>query len=326
MSASASLFRPLPVPPTNNALDARDRTRLVRSARKLGAVFGATPQLVEPDPLARPATLLPIGAAPSNSRPSTPFSLRTRSDSPASRPSTPGSFYSSSSTNSSMASLALPTPRTSSESLAEPTKGYSSTTRGRRSKELPRPLVLRLNAVPMPPNDRRAGYAHAHAASTDYLNVDVNREMDTLPPTPSTARSASCPPATPTTPVPPTAAELRRKRMAKLTRTLGENVPVDLVFPTAPATASASTSTLAPPSSAATERALPPAPQSAVTAVERARRRRSMSVDVSQAAAAAAVLAAPRNSRIWVTGGSLWTGEWNRRDIREVQNQLRRLR
>ena len=229
-----------------------------------------------------------------------------------------------------MASLALPTPRTSSESLAEPAKGYSATTRGRRPKELPRPLVLRLNAVPMPPNDRRAGHthAHAHAASTDYLDADVNREVDALPPTPSTARSASCPPATPTTPVPPTAAELRRKRMAKLTRTLGENVPVDLVFPTTPAVtpASASVSAFVPPSTAASERTLPPAPQSAITTVERARRRRSMSVDVSQAAAVATMLAAPRNSRIWVTGGSLWTGEWNRRDIREVQNQLRRLR
>ena len=88
--------------------------------------------------------------------------------------------------------------------------------------------------------------------------------------------------------------------MAKLARTLGENIPVDLVFPTL------SAADREPPS-----------------AVERANRRRSMSVDVSHAAA---VLAVPRSSRIWVTGGSLWTGEWNRRDIREVQNQLRRLR
>ncbi|EPT00486.1 hypothetical protein FOMPIDRAFT_1060274 [Fomitopsis schrenkii] len=309
MSTSASFFRTLPAPPTTNTLDPRDRTRLVRSARKLGNVLGTTPQVVEQDP--RPANLLPIGAASSTSRPSTPFSLR--SNSPSSRPSTPGSIYSSSSTNSSMASLALPTPRTSSESLAEPAKGYS-TTRGRRSKELPRPLVLRLNAVPMPPNDWRAAHTRVHGAANDYL--DAPSDADALPPTPSTARSASCPPVTPTTPVPPTAVELRRKRMAKLTRTLGENVPLDLVFPTTPATST--------PSTAATERAIPPPPQSAVTAVERARRRRSMSVDMPQAAAS--VLAAPRNSRIWVTGGSLWTGEWNRRDISEVQNQLRRLR
>ncbi|KAI0732591.1 hypothetical protein C8Q72DRAFT_124177 [Fomitopsis betulina] len=232
-------------------------------------VLETTPLVVE--------HLLPIGAA---SRPGTPFSFRI---SPSSRPSTPGSLYSSS-TNSSMASLVLPTPRTSSESLAEPAHGYS-TTRARRSKELPRPLVLRLHAVPAPP---RLPAHHAPPGA------------DARPPTPSTARSASCPPLTPTTPVPPSAAELRRKRMAKLARTLGENIPVDLVFPT----------------SSAADREPP-------SAVERANRRRSMSVDVSHAAA---VLAVPRSSRIWVTGGSLWTGEWNRRDIREVQNQLRRLR
>ncbi|KAH9829036.1 uncharacterized protein C8Q71DRAFT_450610 [Rhodofomes roseus] len=278
MSTSTSYTRPLP--PTPNAPNAHERTRLVRSPQKLGSV--STPQP------AQSGGLLPIGCAAAY----TPFSLR--SSSPASRPSTPGSVYSSSSTNSSMASLALPTPRTSAESLAEP-KGYSATARGRRSKELPRPLVLRLNAVPMPPNDRRAA----------------------LPPTPTTARSSSAPPATPTTPMPPSSSELRRKRMAKLARTLGENVPVDLVFPETPAPPPA------PEPVTAVDRALPPLPLPATTAFERARRRRSMSVDLSQAAAA---VLAPRSSRIWVTGGSLWTGEWNRKDIREVQQQLRRLR
>lgn len=279
--------------PTHNALEAHHRIRLVRSARKLGAVLGSTPQVADHEPpTAGPAPLLPIGCTPS-SRPSTPFSLR--GSPPSSRPSTPGSIYSSSSTNSSMASLTLSTPRTSAESLrlAEP-KGFS-TPRGRRSKELPRPLVLRLNAVPMPPTDRRA----ANAAPTPAL-----------PRTPSTPRSSSAPPATPTTPMPPSAAELRRKRMAKLARTLGENVPVDLVFPPSPAPA---------PEPATAVARTPPSLLS--PAAERTRRRRSMSVEV-----AAAVLAPSRDSRIWVTGGNLWTGEWNRRDIREVQQQLRRLR
>ncbi|KZT64803.1 hypothetical protein DAEQUDRAFT_752825 [Daedalea quercina L-15889] len=293
MTATVASIQPLPS--TYNTLEAHQRTRLFPSARKLRNVFGSTPQFAEQDPFPStgPVSLLPIGYTPSGSRHSTPFSLR--SSSPPSRPSTPGSIYSSSSTNSSMASLALTTPRTSFESLAEP-KGYSATC-GRRSKELPRPLVLRLNAVPMPPNDRRAANASP-------------------PPTPSTARSSSAPPATPTTPVPTALSEVRRKRMAKLTRTLGENVPVDLVFPSSPAPIPAPTT--------AVERALPSLPRPAITSVERARRRRSMSVDMSQAAAA--VLATPRNSRIWVTGGSLWTGEWNRKDIREVQQQLRRLR
>ena len=33
-----------------------------------------------------------------------------------------------------------------------------------------------------------------------------------------------------------------------------------------------------------------------------------------------------RSSRVWVTNNGTWTGEWNRRDIREVQHQLRNLK
>ncbi|CCM05673.1 uncharacterized protein FIBRA_07903 [Fibroporia radiculosa] len=120
------------------------------------------------------------------------------------------------------------------------------------------------------------------------------------PPTPSTATSARSGtlPVTPTTPVPPPVTEVRRKRMAKLARTLGENIPLDLVFPPSPKSA-------APPP--------PSAPPTAKT-----RRRRSASVDLGAVA--------PRSSRIWVTGDNSWIGEWNRRDIREVQQHLRVLK
>ncbi|KAG2342611.1 hypothetical protein BDR05DRAFT_1000623 [Suillus weaverae] len=45
-------------PPTTNILDSQQRMRLIRSARKLGAVMGTTPYLLEADV---PITLLPIG-------------------------------------------------------------------------------------------------------------------------------------------------------------------------------------------------------------------------------------------------------------------------
>jgi len=72
--------------------------------------------------------------------------------------------------------------------------------------------------------------------------------------------------------------------MAKLTRTLGENVPPELVFaaqhPDSPAVKQ--------------EVVLPPSLK--------------------------------RSSKVWETGAAAWRGEWNRKDIREVQNQLRNLK
>ena len=47
-----------------------------------------------------------------------------------------------------------------------------------------------------------------------------------------------------------------------------------------------------------------------------------MSVDFQQSEPASE----RRSSRVWVTGNGSWTGEWNRKDIREVQQQLRALR
>ncbi|KAI0946876.1 hypothetical protein AcW1_010208 [Taiwanofungus camphoratus] len=272
MNVTTTILHPA-IPPTSNTLEAHQRSRLIRSARKLGTVLGSTPQLVEPESSVTPIpiTLLPIGS--STSRPRVPNSLASQkqgsSFSPS--PSAPKSLYTSS-TNSSVASLALSPPRTSSDTLPEP-KSYSA--KPRRSKELPRPLVLRLNAVPMPPSDRR---------------------MRALPPTPSTATSMSIP-VTPTTPVAPTATETRRKRMAKLKHTLGENIPFDLVFPS-PARSRAPSSSPA-----------------------KAGRRRSMSVNHEQD-----MLSMKRTSRVWVTGNNVWTGEWNRKDIKEVQQQLRALK
>ncbi|KAH9943954.1 hypothetical protein B0H21DRAFT_469645 [Amylocystis lapponica] len=271
MNVTTTILHPTP-PPTTNTLDARQRVRLIRSARKLGSVLGATPQLIEPQPSPPevPIARLPFGPS---SRPGTPKSLLShRRGSPAPSASPTPSLYASSA-NSSVASLVLPTPHGSCESLPEP-RGYSS--KPRRSKELPRPLVLRLNAVPVSHSDPR---------------------VRVQPPSPSTATSVTTPtPFTPTTPVPPSSAEARRRRMAKLQRTLGENVPHDLVFP-APTPASAP-STLSVP------------------ALGHHGRSPSLDDDLPPA----------RSSRVWVTGSSAWTGEWNRRDIREVQQQLRALR
>ncbi|PCH41893.1 hypothetical protein WOLCODRAFT_151928, partial [Wolfiporia cocos MD-104 SS10] len=89
-----------------------------------------------------------------------------------------------------------------------------------------------------------------------------------------------------------------------LARTLGADVPAELVFPAHAASASASPDDDASP------------------------KRRSRSLDASppQPQREAEAAAEAHDAHTWVTGNGLWTGEWNRRDIKEVQQQLRTLR
>ncbi|CDO69609.1 hypothetical protein BN946_scf184778.g2 [Trametes cinnabarina] len=144
------------------------------------------------------------------------------------------------------------------------------------------------------------------AARRGYVMAE---RITVTPPTPSL-------PLTPTTPLTPTATETRRKRLAKLKRTLGDNVPIDLVLPLrAPKHASATPSPTTPSAAAkSSPLSTPRAPQSS--------RRRSMSLDFQHTEPPSQ----RRSSRVWVTGNGSWTGEWNRKDIREVQQQLRALR
>ena len=63
------------------------------------------------------------------------------------------------------------------------------------------------------------------------------------------------------------------------------------------------------------------------TTKPKTRPHRSMSVDfATQQPSADGALPAARSSRVWVTGNKMWRGEWNRKDIREVQKQLRSLK
>ncbi|CAL1710576.1 unnamed protein product [Somion occarium] len=249
MNATSTILYPTP-PPTVNNLDAQQRARLVRSTRKLGAMLGATPQLIEVD--ARPKPIPVSFRSAGQSRPLTPKTKTHRRHGsifevfPETCP-----YSSSSSTNSSALSLTLPEPRSSVDVLPTP-KSFS--TNPRRSADAPRPLVLRLNA-PTPTSD----LASPDTATTIKFSHHTDGML-----TP-----------TPVTPVVPSAAELRRKKIAKLTRTL-EPLP---------------------------------------------RKQRSMSVDESTGDDVFA-----RTSRIWVTGTKAWQGAWNRKDIVEVQKQLRNLK
>lgn len=291
-----------PTPPlTSNIIDTKQRNRLMRSTRKLGAVLGTTPQVVEPEPsLARPPisiSLHPQGPRPLRKlqRPTTADSENSSSFGTISNPA-PTFLYSSPSMNSSVASFSQAAPSARDSRKRRPT--IKST--GKRSMEIPPPLVLHL-AAPAP-------------------------KHHSLPQTPSTASTLTpgsrtpcdSPAVTPLTPVFPSSTESRRKRMAKLTRTLGEKIPPQLVFATRkPSVPSLRPTALAIPS-------LPPK-GSLNEKPKNTNRRRSMSVDFVNVMNAN-VPPVSRSSRVWVTSTSTWWGEWNRKDIRDVQKQLRNLK
>ena len=352
-------------PPTFNTLDGRQRARLIRSTRKLGDVLGTTPLLVEEEYDLRHKPL-PI------SPPSRDRKRRQGSIFEFPPPSGPYPYnYASSSANSSVSSLALP--RSSLDSNQSDASAHSASSlptpksfsrhvreksKGKRTP-LPTPLVLRLNAVPLPPSDPRV-----QPPTPDTGATLTPSNLLSVPHT--TGLSLPVTPTTPRTPSTPTVTETRRKRLAKLKRTLGENVPAELIMPVNRLVRPNSTSPIHPP--AAPQDNTPPArsavprpqhprtqkksvpPPSAARAPAKTSRRRSMSVDLSarptpppppsvKAARPRAHARSPSHSPPvtsprsdadaaggWVTGASSWTGEWNRKDIREVQSQLRNLR
>ncbi|KAI0768771.1 hypothetical protein BD413DRAFT_561288 [Trametes elegans] len=380
-------------PPTSNKLDARQRNRLIRTTRKLGAVLGTTPQLFEHDPTTPTFAALPIGI-PARSTPrrsplrKTSAYAKRRQGSVFQVP--PCVYDSESSASSSASSLFLPRPSVDSTTSVDSASSLpqdrsftrhvreKSRTKGKRAPQLPTPLVLRLNAVPLPPSDPRVQPITPDTSTTIVFATPSAASAVFTPLTPtsrSVSTSRSRPranamlPTTPTTPVTPTATETRRRRLAKLKRTLGDNVPPELILPlrsararqpssgsptpTAPSPPSLPHQSHSAPASVSTsahgrkksQGTLPRLyPPSAPGAGKKAGRRRSLSVDVATASAASASASGSersrtsveeaqtrtptqrRPSRVWVTGAGTWVGEWNRRDIREVQQQLRALR
>ncbi|KAH9912259.1 uncharacterized protein BXZ73DRAFT_93229 [Epithele typhae] len=311
------------LPPTSNTLDGRQRARLIRSTRKLGAVLGATPLLLE-------GNVRPFGYTAAKPLPSPPKRDRKRRQgsvfgfAPPTEPSSSTSLAlprTSTDSQSSVDSMpSLPTPQSFARHVREKSK-YKG-----KSAPLPAPLVLRLNA--------------RH------------------PPRPRPLHPLR-PPQDPHHPRHPTATETRRKRLAKLKRTLGENVPPELIMPRN----RHAHSVASPTEPSRPKRAAPP-PQRAdsyvpshpsADAVAKTARRRSLSVDhykhgvgspvpVARPAPASPAHAHGRSPSTppamamadrgpgsagahgWTTGAKSWMGEWNRKDIRDVQNQLRNLR
>ncbi|KAI0696591.1 hypothetical protein BC835DRAFT_1414147 [Cytidiella melzeri] len=264
-------------PLTVNTLNNYEKARLIRSTRKLEAMLGTTPHLTEAEPIY--VTLPPMDCPPS---PRTKASRRHGSIFtifPIIPSSSDASLYSSPSTNSSVSSLTvLPASEPLPSAQVLPTPKSFSSSKSRRSAEPPRPLILRVNTVPVQSCDNRIPLS----PMSPFITSTTTTPSPLLPDMPRKLSEA----------------EVRRKRMAKLNRTFGENVPPEYVFPRHGQRKAAVADATSPPRQQPRNIPIPPSP------------------------------VVRRSSQVWTTGSDTgaWRGEWNRKDIGEVQHKLRTLR
>ena len=269
----------LPPPPTSNHLDLDQKSRLIKSTRKLGQVLGTTPYLLE-IPSEIPIILHSIGPRTSSPTPSTSSTSSTESIESIKRSRRQGSIFQCSpiahSASSSTSSLSLPG-NMSSSSVDLPSTHSAPVSRRSKDANRPPPLVLHLNPVVVSPDDHRIGKSQLGPLPTPPASV-----VDGFPMSPTTPTSNALFHQK-------READAKRRKMNKVNRTFGENVPAELIFP------------------ALVNRI----PSFASRPTTITRNRRSMTVSGAQ---------------VWSTGTQAWVGEWNRGNIQEVQAQLRQLK
>lgn len=294
MASTTTSTNARPPPPTINNLDAAQRARVMRSSRKLGAVLGTTPFLLESCGSTMPVTLHRASTQRDDSHPRTLLSHTKHhhhhhrqysifEEGRASSESLPPLLPSHTSSSSKESLLSTSESSTEGEDSSVP---LMLAVRSLHSGVNPRPLIL-LNSVPQSSSD-------THVPSATLSPLDV--------------------PPTPTTPIQLSHTEVRRRKMARVVRTLGENVPPELVFRRMDSEDwSEKTSE---------SRSAPRKPTNS-----KANRRRSASVGSSTQWQRLLELPAP----VFSSGSKApedqrWVGEWNRRNIGQVQRELRSLR
>jgi hypothetical protein len=286
-------------PPTTNKLDAVQRARVMRYSRKLGAVLGTTPFLLESCGSTMPATLYPASRH-NSTRSSHAKRLQHRQrrdfdDQP----------------RASSESLPLPFSATASSSK----DSLLSTSDDSHSVKSDVPLVLATKS-----HHRPGGTARPLI----FLDTVSRSSSDTLvQATPRlTCSSSSDVPPTPSTPRQLSTAEARRRKMARVMRTLGEKVPAELVFQ-----ASDKDGVENENDPVSTTMLLDTRPVSRTRSTTISNRRRSASVGSSTQWQRLLELPAP----VYSSGANApddqrWAGEWNRRNIGQVQRELRALK
>ncbi|KAK7052075.1 hypothetical protein R3P38DRAFT_3386623 [Favolaschia claudopus] len=207
-------------PPTTNSLTSRQRTQLLRSTQKLGRILGTTPALLEesePMPSMLPLNLqrlavplhIQLSSVYSDDEALGRYSSDTLVDSGSERGS-PTSLKRNSSLSSEYSS------KSGRNSPFENPKSY----RGNESwPKADRPFLRvavknpsKLETIPQSPPPYSQEPPHA-----SFTIRPVPASHTHAPPPPSFAI--------------PTANTLRRQKMDRLRRTLGDGVPLDLVFP-----------------------------------------------------------------------------------------------
>ncbi|KAI0254462.1 hypothetical protein BJV78DRAFT_1121288 [Lactifluus subvellereus] len=273
-------------PPTTNNLDAAQRARIMRSSRKLGAVLGTTPFLLEScgGTVSVSATLHPASKKRHDTRtPTRPSHVKRHHR----KYSVLEGISSDSFETSSLVSFSHAA-ASSEESLlhafnssTEELPAAKSRSHQRAGDTPPHPLVLRLNTMPLSPSDSRAQPVPLSPLSP---NADI-------------------PPWTPATPVEPSRAEIRRRKMARVVRTLGENVPPELLHEARSISRSRSTTT-----------------------ITRSRPRSSSLGEGPQWQRLLELPAPVFSSSTRAPKDQQWVGAWNRKNIAQVQRELRTLR
>jgi hypothetical protein len=299
MASTTTTTNARPPPPTINKLDAAQRARVMRSSRKLGAVLGTTPFLLESCGSTMPVTLHRASTTRDDTHSRTLLSQtkhhrhhhrqysifeegRTSSESlPPLLPS-----HTSSSSKESLLSMS-----DSSVEAEDSSVPLMLAVRSLHPGVNPRPLIL-LNSVSHSSDDD--SHVPCAALSPVSSSLDV--------------------PPTPTTPIQLSHTEVRRRKMARVVRTLGENVPPELVFRRMDSEGwSEMTSE---------SRSSPRKPTNS-----KGNRRRSASVGSNTQWQRLLELPAPVfSSGSKAPDDQRWVGEWNRRNIGQVQRELRSLR
>ncbi|KAJ7657616.1 hypothetical protein DFH06DRAFT_1327695 [Mycena polygramma] len=188
------------VPPTTHSLPKPQRLRLMRSTRKLTALLGTTPLLVDArddlEPLRTPDAHSPLEPIENDACPATIASILSLSLSSTTNAEyeQPGQEDTGADNPAALVFVTTPT------SAHRPT------------------LLLRMNTVPLrcnSSNNRRRANSQAWGRPASFASPPPSPSSPVFPPSPV----FDCRPDV-----------ARRRKMARVTRTLGENVPPGLVF------------------------------------------------------------------------------------------------
>ena len=278
-------------PPTTNKLDAVQRARVMRYSRKLGAVLGTTPFLLESCGSTVPATLY----TPQRHNSTRSHSRRVHRQRPEFDDQPRASSESSPLPLSSAASSSKESLLSTSDTSVESDVAMVLATKSHRPGATPRPIIF-LDTLPVSSSNTRV-------QATPRLTCS---SLDTLP--------------TPTTPQQLSTAEVRRRKMARVMRTLGEKVPPELVF-------QASGKDGLENDLVSTTVVVDTRLVTRTRSTTKNNRRRSASVGSSTQWQRLLELPAPVfSSGAMAPDDQRWVGEWNRRNIGQVQRELRALR